>query len=85
MPSKKNTKTPEPPDFESALMQLQQIVTRMENEQQSLKEAISDYEQGTRLAAICQQQLDSAQLKVEQLVKSKDEVHFEKLNTHEDD
>ena len=85
MPSKKQTQTPEPPDFENALMQLQEIVTRMENEQQSLKEAISDYEKGTQLAAICQQQLDAAQLKVEQLVKSKDGVRFEKLNTREDD
>jgi len=85
MPEKNNTPDNEPPDFETALKQLQELVSRMENEQQSLDAAISDYEKGTQLANLCQQQLDAAQLKVEQLVKSKDGFRFEALDTSGDD
>lgn len=85
MPSKKKTATPEQPDFESALAELQQIVTRMENEQQSLKDSIADYEKGSQLAAICQQQLDAAQLKVEKLVKTKEGFRFDKLEVSDND
>ena len=75
----------EQPDFESALKQLQEVVARMENEQQSLDASIADYEQGTHLAALCQQQLDNAQLKVEQLVKAKDGTRFEAVDSAHDD
>lgn len=85
MPKKQNTSKSETLDFETALKQLQEVVSRMENEQQSLDAAITDYETGTQLAALCQQQLDAAQLKVEQLVKSKDGFRFEALSTSNDD
>jgi len=85
MPKKQNTSDNESLDFETALKQLQELVSRMENEQQSLDAAISDYEKGTQLASLCQQQLDAAQLKVEQLVKSKDGLRFETLDTSNDD
>ena len=85
MPKKQNTPQTDTPDFETALKQLQEVVSRMENEQQNLDASIADYEKGTRLAALCQQQLDTAQLKVEQLVKSKDGFRFETLDTPNDD
>jgi len=85
MPKKQNTPQTDTPDFETALKQLQEVVSRMENEQQNLDASIADYEKGTRLAALCQQQLDTAQLKVEQLVKSKDGFRFETLDTSNDD
>lgn len=66
-------------DFETALKSLQEVVSRMENEQQSLDISIADYEKGTVLAALCQRHLDQAQLKVEQLVKTKDGARFEAL------
>lgn len=81
MPKKQNTPQTDTLDFETALKQLQEVVSRMENEQQNLDASIADYEKGTRLAALCQQQLDAAQLKVEQLVKSKDGFRFEPLDT----
>ncbi len=84
MPKKQNTSKSEPLDFETALKQLQEVVSRMENEQQSLDAAIADYAKGTQLATLCQQQLDAAQLKVEQLVKSKDGFRFEALDTSDD-
>ncbi len=52
----------------------------MENEHQSLEAAIADYEQGTRLATQCQQLLDNAQLKVEQLVKTSEGLKFKQLD-----
>ena len=78
MPKKQNTPK-KPLDFEAALQALQAVVSRMENEQQSLDASIADYQQGTELASLCQQYLDSAQLKVEQLVKTSGERHFETL------
>ncbi len=84
MPKKPNT-SKQPLDFEAALQELQSVVSRMENEQQSLDASITDYEKGTELAALCQQYLDSAQLKVEQLVKTRDGRHFEALETQASD
>ena len=83
MPKKPN-KPKQPLDFEAALQELQAVVSRMENEQQSLDASIQDYEKGTELAATCQHYLDTAQLKVEQLVKTRDGRHFEALETQND-
>ncbi len=70
----KTGKTPAPDntelDFEAALKQLQEIVERMESNEQSLEASIKDYELGTVLAAQCQRRLDEAQLKVEKLTKT---------------
>jgi len=85
MPIKQNAPDIDSLDFETALKQLQEVVSRMENEQQSLDASISDYEKGTQLAAHCQQQLDAAQLKVEQLVKTKDGHRFTPLESSTDD
>ena len=85
MPKKIPTDPNEQPDFETALKQLQEVVSRMENEQQSLDASIADYEKGTHLAALCQQQLDNAQLKVEQLVKAKDGARFEAVDPKRND
>lgn len=81
MTSKPETSKTATPDFEAALQQLQAVVSRMENEQQSLDASIADYEKGSELAALCQRYLDSAQLKVEQLLKSRDGHHFETLES----
>ena len=84
MPKKQTTSPKETLDFEAALQQLQEVVTRMENEQQSLDAAIADYEKGTQLATLCQHHLDTAELKVEQLVKSKDGFRFNALDGSDD-
>lgn len=71
--------------FETALSELQKIVTRMESEQQDLDVSITDYEKGSALATLCQKQLDEAQLKVEQLVKTSDGYRFEPLESLKDE
>lgn len=85
MPKKQNKQKSDDMNFETALSELQIIVARMENEQQSLDASIADYEKGTQLAALCQKQLDEAQLKVEKLVKTKDGHRFEPLESKPDD
>lgn len=84
MQKKQNT-SKQPLHFEAALQELQAVVSRMENEQQSLDASIADYEKGTELAALCQQHLDAAQLKVEQLVKTRGGRHFEALDSQTDE
>ncbi len=84
MPKKQNTSQKDALDFEAALQQLQDVVARMENEQQSLDAAIADYEKGTQLATLCQKHLDAAQLKVEKLVKSKNGYRFQALDSSDD-
>jgi len=81
MSNKQKTAQSRPLDFEAALAELQQVVSRMENEQQSLDASIADYEKGSELAALCQTHLDAAQLKVEKLVKTRDGRHFETLES----
>jgi exodeoxyribonuclease VII small subunit len=85
MAKKQNTGKSDDMSFETALAELQIIVARMENEQQSLDASIADYEKGTELAALCQKQLDEAQLKVEKLVKTKDGHRFEPLQSKSSD
>ncbi len=53
--------------FEEALRQLEEIVTRLESGDLSLEEAMTLFEEGQRLAALCNARLESAALHVEQL------------------
>ena len=53
--------------FEDALRELETTVTKIEAGELSLEESLKLYERGQKLAAFCGQQLEQAQLKVEQL------------------
>lgn len=53
--------------FEEALQELETIVDKLEAGEQTLEEALALFERGQTLAARCNQQLDSAVLRVEQL------------------
>jgi exodeoxyribonuclease VII small subunit len=68
-------------DFEAALNQLQEIVERMESNEQSLEASIKDYELGSSLATQCQKRLDEAQLKVETLTKIGSGYQTDPLNS----
>ncbi|MEM7194837.1 MAG: exodeoxyribonuclease VII small subunit [Pseudomonadota bacterium] len=57
------------PDFEKSLAELEKIVNRMEQGDQSLDETMRDFEKGMKLSQACQKSLDEAQLKVEKLVE----------------
>lgn len=52
--------------FEEAFAELEQIVRRLEEGQLALEDSLELFERGRALAAACSQQLDEAELKIEQ-------------------
>ncbi len=57
------------PSFEQAQAELEQIVERLEQGQASLDEALSLWERGEQLYALCRAKLDAAQGRVEELAR----------------
>jgi exodeoxyribonuclease VII small subunit len=53
--------------FEEALEELERVVARLEGEELSLDEAIALFKKGQVLLVQCQGQLESAELKVQEL------------------
>ncbi|HHY85564.1 MAG TPA: exodeoxyribonuclease VII small subunit [Verrucomicrobia bacterium] len=56
--------------FEEALKKLETIVESMESEDLPLETLLARYEEGTKLARICQAKLAEADLKIQQLEKT---------------
>ena len=56
--------------FEAALKKLEGIVEAMESEDLPLETLLAKYEEGTRLARLCQEKLAEAELKIQQLEKN---------------
>ena len=56
--------------FEEALKKLEAVVEAMESEDLPLETLIKRYEEGVRLAMICQEKLAEAELKIQQLEKT---------------
>ena len=56
--------------FEEALMKLEGVVEAMESEDLPLEALLARYEEGTRLAKVCQEKLAEADLKIQQLEKN---------------
>ena len=54
--------------FEEALSQLETLVKRLEEGRLPLDEAVSVFEKGAALKAHCEQKLQAAKLKVDQVV-----------------
>lgn len=50
--------------FEEAMARLEATVARLESGNLTLEEAVALYEEGMRLARICNQRLDAAELRV---------------------
>jgi exodeoxyribonuclease VII small subunit len=57
----------ETPSFEEALVELEDIVTQLEAGDLSLEESLALFERGQRLAVLCNQVLDKAELRLEQI------------------
>ena len=66
--SKNNPKPVEELSYEEALTELEEIVTQLEGEQNSLEEAIKLFERGQALASRCGVLLEAAELKVKQVI-----------------
>lgn len=58
------------PAFEETLAQLEALVSRMEDGQLSLEEALNAFETGIKLTRECQQALQQAELKVQMLTRA---------------
>ena len=62
-----------PESFESAMGQLETLVSKMESGDLSLEESLKAFEKGVNLTRFCQDQLQKAELKVQEL-NSKGEI-----------
>jgi exodeoxyribonuclease VII small subunit len=60
---------PRQPDFEKSLQELEQLVERLENGDLPLEESLRTFERGVALTRECQSALQSAQARVEILLK----------------
>jgi exodeoxyribonuclease VII small subunit len=58
--------------FEESLKQLEKIVDQLERGDLPLEESIRLFEDGVRLSSACKQELDSAEAKVQILMKERD-------------
>ncbi len=64
----------EPVDFEAALAELEDLVTRMESGTLSLEASLAAFERGIKLTRDCQAALRQAELRVKALTQDGDEV-----------
>lgn len=62
--------------FEDSLLELEQLVERMEQGQLPLEEALKAFERGIQLSRTCQKALQDAEQKVQILLSDKDGPTF---------
>jgi exodeoxyribonuclease VII small subunit len=55
------------PTFEQSMQELEEIVTRLEQGGLPLEETLALFERGQALAALCNEALDKAELRLQQL------------------
>jgi len=60
---------PEEPTFEQALLQLEQIVQKLEKGELPLEDSLKLYEEGIRLSRLCHGKLEEAEGRIEVLMK----------------
>ena len=61
-------------DFEKSLTELEHLVEKMEQGELSLEQALQQFERGIGLARGCQNALQQAEQKVEQLLEKNGEI-----------
>jgi exodeoxyribonuclease VII small subunit len=72
--------------FEEALKKLETIVESMEAEDLPLETLLTRFEEGTKLAKVCQAKLSDAELKIQQLEKqSSGELTLKPVDLKEND
>ncbi len=60
------------PSFEESLKKLENIVNQLEKGDLPLEDSLKLFEEGVNLSAVCKQELDAAEGKVQILVKQRD-------------
>ncbi len=63
--------------FEESMLRLEEIVTQLEKGEATLEESMALFEEGTKLAAACAKQLDTAEQKVRKLTGAVDAAPVE--------
>lgn len=64
------------PDFETAMIELEALVQRMESGELSLEDSLKEFERGVKLTRICQSSLKVAEQRVKLLTESGEETDF---------
>lgn len=67
--SKKSTKKIDSLNFEGSMIELEELVERMEDGEQSLEDSLIDFERGIALTRSCQKSLQETEQKIEQLIE----------------
>jgi exodeoxyribonuclease VII small subunit len=70
--TKSNASAAQAPSFEDAMQRLEAIVEAMESGETPLADLLAKFEEGSKLLAICEQRLQAAELRIEQLKRAKD-------------
>lgn len=60
------------PSFEEAIQRLEVIVEAMESGETPLASLLAQFEEGSKLLAVCEARLKTAELKIEQLKRQRD-------------
>ncbi len=81
----KPQKTDQLPDFEQSLTELEALVTKLEQGDVPLEEALKTFERGVALTRQCQTALRTAQQKVEVLLTRDGEEAIEPFSDADDD
>lgn len=61
-------------NFEDSLLELEDIVEKLENGQISLQESMEMFERGIKLAGICNHILQESEQRIEQLIERNGEI-----------
>jgi exodeoxyribonuclease VII small subunit len=61
-------------NFEDSLLELEDIVEKLENGQISLQESMEMFERGIELAGICNSILQESEQRIEQLIERNEEI-----------
>ena len=67
--SKKSNKKTDALDFEGSMVELESLVERMENGEQSLEDSLKDFERGIALTRSCQKSLQETEQKIQMLIE----------------
>ncbi len=72
MSDQQNTPITDPPQFERAVEELEQLVDRLEHEDLTLEESLAVFERGIGLTRDCQKALEAAEQRVRILTEQSD-------------
>jgi len=84
--AKKTDDEAQQPDFgkfESYLDELERLVERMEQGDQTLEQSLKDFERGVTLTKTCEKTLKQAEQRVSQLVKKHGDLNLEPFTREE--